>query len=170
MLDSPAGYPPDARPVLPPAGARGRPGAVTPLLAVYGTLRRGYRNHPLIEDGSAHLGTGWLPGRLVTVASVHRPYPYPAYVPDDPGAARRVVVEVVGIMEETLWPALDALERYMPDDLPGSEYRRVLARAEMADGGRLACWTYVYNDPVTGFTDVPDGDWAAVHPPEPINP
>lgn len=167
MVDFPTDAPLDRRADPAASGAGGRPGAVTPLLAIYGTLRRGYRNHSFIESGSVHLCTGWLPGRLVTIASPRRSYPYPAYVPDESAMARRVVVDIVRITDEALWPTLDALELYLPDDLPNSEYRRVLIRAETADAGRLACWTYVYNAPVTGFTDVPDGDWAAVHPPEP---
>jgi gamma-glutamylcyclotransferase (GGCT)/AIG2-like uncharacterized protein YtfP len=115
------------------------PTAVTSLLAVYGTLRRGYRNFPLIEAGSDHLGLGHLPGRLVHVASPLRRYPYPGYLPEVSPSATRVVVEVVDITDSTLWPSLDALERYMPDDPDGSEYLRAAATVTLSDGRALTC-------------------------------
>ena len=57
------------------------PDEVTPLLAVYGTLRRGYRNWPLIEGRSTVVSMGTLPGRLVHIDSPLRRYPYPGYLP-----------------------------------------------------------------------------------------
>lgn len=134
------------------------------MLAVYGTLRRGYRNYPLIEAGSRHLGRAELPGRLVTIASPLRRYPYPGYLPDESGSGERVVVEVVEITDPGLWPALDALERYVADDPAGSEYLRVAATATLPDGTSLPCWTYAYNAAVDGYALVPDGDWARVVP------
>jgi gamma-glutamylcyclotransferase (GGCT)/AIG2-like uncharacterized protein YtfP len=143
-----------------------QPAAPTSLLAVYGTLRRGYRNYPLIERGSALAGIGRLPGRLIHVASPLRRYAYPGYLPDAPGDSPGVVVEVVDITDETLWPSLDALERCLPDDPGGSEYLRLPATARMSDGSALTCWTYVYNAVINGYDDVPDGDWAALYPPD----
>lgn len=142
------------------------PSAATSRLAVYGTLRRGYRNYPLIEAGSTHLGIGHLPGRLIHVATPLRRYPYPGYLPDMPPSANRVVVEVVDITDHTLWPSLDALERYLPDDPSGSEYLRVSATATLPGDRALTCWTYVYNTDVTGYDDVPDGDWARLVAPD----
>jgi len=143
-----------------------QPATPTSLLAVYGTLRRGYRNYPLIERASTHLGIGHLPGRLVHIASPVRRYPYPGYLPDGCDAAGRAVVEVVDITDPALWPSLDALERYVPDDPAGSEYLRVVATARMNDGRALTCWTYAYNADTEGYGDVPDGDWAALFPPD----
>lgn len=147
-----------------------QPATPTSLLAVYGTLRRGYRNYPLIERGSTHLGVGHLRGRLIHVASPVRRYPYPGYLPDGSSAASRAVVEVVAITDESLWPSLDALERYVLDDPDGSEYLRLPTTAHMVDGSALTCWTYVYNADITGYGDVPDGDWAALYPPDVTGP
>jgi gamma-glutamylcyclotransferase (GGCT)/AIG2-like uncharacterized protein YtfP len=141
-----------------------QPTGPTSLLAVYGTLRRGYRNFPLIEHASTPAGTARLPGRLVHVASPLRRYPYPGYLPDAPGGMRHVVVEVFDITDPTLWPSLDALERYVPHDPSGSEYLRLPATARMVDGSAVTCWTYVYNADITGYEDVPDGDWTALYP------
>jgi gamma-glutamylcyclotransferase (GGCT)/AIG2-like uncharacterized protein YtfP len=141
-----------------------RPADVTSLLAVYGTLRRGYRNHPLIERGSRFVGLAHLPGRLVHISSPLRRYSYPGYLPDTPGTSLRVLVEVVEVTDASLWTGLDALERYLPDDPGSSEYRRVLATASMTDGRALTCWTYRYNSSVAGYQDVPDGDWTSLRP------
>lgn len=134
------------------------------MLAVYGTLRRGYRNYPLIEAGSRHLGSAELPGRLVHVASPLRRYPYPGYLPGSIGSSERVVVEVVEITDPALWPALDALERYVPDEPATSEYLRAVATVTLPDGTSLTCWTYVYNAAIDGYALVPGGDWARVFP------
>lgn len=142
------------------------PSEVTALLAVYGTLRRGYRNHPLIARGSVYVGAGMLPGRLAHITSPSRRYPYPGYLPDPPGPAEHVVVEVVRIVDDALWPCLDALERYLPADPGSSEYLRTSVTVQMAAGVRLTCWTYVYNRPTDGWGHVPDGDWAALYPPD----
>ncbi|MGA7690088.1 MAG: gamma-glutamylcyclotransferase family protein [Jiangellales bacterium] len=147
-----------------------QPATPTSLLAVYGTLRRGYRNYPLIERGSTHLGVGHLRGRLIHIASPVRRYPYPGYVPDGSAAATRAVVEVVDIADESLWPSLDALERYVPGDPAGSEYLRLPATAHMVDGRALTCWTYVYNADITRYDDVPDGDWACLYSPDVTGP
>lgn len=115
-----------------------------------------------------------LPGRLVHVASPLRRYPYPGYLPSSPhsqlpemsGSCESVVVEIVHIDDPALWPSLDALERYLPDDPSGSEYVRVLARASTQSGSPLTCWTYRYNADATGYGDVPDGDWSRLYPPD----
>ena len=134
---------------------------MTSLLAVYGTLRRGYRNHALIEPGSAPVGDGFLPGRLLHIASPLRRYAYPGYLADGSG---RVVVEVVDILDEALWPSLDALERCRPEDPDGSEYVRRTAVAHVG-GQPLTCWTYVYNAEVDGYGQVPGGDWSRMAAP-----
>ena len=64
-------------------------------------------------------------------------------------------MEVVDITDPALWPSLDALERYVPDDPAGSEYLRLAATAHMTDGRALTCWTYVYNADTEGYGDVP---------------
>lgn len=134
----------------------------TSLLAVYGTLRRGYRNYPLIEAGSRHLGAGHLPGRLVHVVTGLRRYSYPGYLPHPSPGPHRVVVEVVDIIDPALWATLDELERYRPDDPAGSEYARRTATATMVDGTQVTCWTYVYTSATDGYAVVPSGDWASV--------
>jgi gamma-glutamylcyclotransferase (GGCT)/AIG2-like uncharacterized protein YtfP len=145
-----------------------RPSEVTPLLAVYGTLRRGYRNWHLIASSSTWVDEGTLPGSLLHISSPMRRYPYPGYVPVDPSAATaaaRVVVEVVSIDDAAMWPKLDALERYDPGDIEGSEYVRVEALVTSTSGRALRCWTYRYQGPTDGHDEVPGGDWGRLYRP-----
>jgi gamma-glutamylcyclotransferase (GGCT)/AIG2-like uncharacterized protein YtfP len=153
---------------------RARPADASPLLAVYGTLRRGYRNWPLLQGRSALVAVGTLPGRLVHVDSPLRRYPYPGYLPTSPdsplpeisGTLQSVVVEVLRIDDPALWPALDALERYLPENAADSEYVRVLVTVTTHGGTALTSWTYRYNAAVASYRDVPDGDWARLYPPD----
>ncbi len=143
------------------------PGAVTPLLAVYGTLRRGYRNHTLIAAASTLVDTGTLPGRLLHITSPLRRYPYPGYLPSDSpaDATPRVVVEIVSIDDAALWPQLDALERFDAGNVAGSEYVRAEAVATSANGTAWRCWTYRYQGSVDGYDEVPGGDWTRLYRP-----
>jgi gamma-glutamylcyclotransferase (GGCT)/AIG2-like uncharacterized protein YtfP len=133
------------------------------LLAVYGTLRQGHRNHALVATGSQLLGFGHLSGTLLHITGPVRRFPYPGYLPGPSGS---VLVEVLRITDEGLWPSLDALERFVPDDPDTSEYLRVPAQARLLDGRVLACWTYVYNRADGAFPTIADGDWASVSPPD----
>jgi gamma-glutamylcyclotransferase (GGCT)/AIG2-like uncharacterized protein YtfP len=131
--------------------------AATDLLAVYGTLRRGFRNHPLTLGRADWVGEGSLPGRLLHIGGPVRAYPYPGYVPGPDGT---VVVEVLHVTDPTLWPDLHRLERYVPHDRDACEYVLVEATATMADGRTLACATYAYHRDDGTWPTVPGGDWA----------
>jgi gamma-glutamylcyclotransferase (GGCT)/AIG2-like uncharacterized protein YtfP len=115
---------------------------------VYGTLKRGERNHPLVAD---HLLRA-VPGYVEGFALYHlppggeRPYAYPAMVPGE----GRVFGEVLFLQEEAL-PLLDALEE------EGVEYRRVRVRVRTAEG-EVEAWTYLYLEEPQGVL-LPEGVW-----------
>lgn len=115
---------------------------------VYGTLKRGERNHGVV----ASLVRGLVPGYAEGFALYHlpagkgRPYAYPAMVPGE----GRVFGEVLFLPEEAL-PLLDALEE------EGVEYRRVRVRVQTAEGV-VEAWAYLYLDEPQGVP-LPEGVW-----------
>lgn len=125
------------------------------LVAVYGTLRRGERNHHLIE-AAAFLGMGMLRGALYDVPRTpYRAYAYPALVGAPP---LLVVVEIYRLGGLAVLERLDALERYNPADEAGSQYIR--RRLDVVDGPVPAALAYLYHgDPAELGQLIESGDW-----------
>jgi gamma-glutamylcyclotransferase (GGCT)/AIG2-like uncharacterized protein YtfP len=128
-----------------------------PIVAVYGTLRQGERNHSLLE-GAAFLGTGRIPGALHDVPRTpYREYPYPACLEDGPGT---IEVEIYGLVGSEMLSRLDALERFDPDDVESSQYVRV--EVPVTQGPVERAWAYVYRGPADELGEqITDGDWTA---------
>ena len=129
-----------------------------PIIAVYGTLRRGERNHELL-GGSEMLGRGTIAGRILEMPrGGERPYGYPAFIPGGDG---RVVVEVYRLPDAALLSRLDELEAYDPRDEAGSEYLR--RRLPVLDGPVPEAWVYpVAGTLPAGAEPIPSGDWLDV--------
>ncbi len=108
-------------------------------IAVYGTLRRGQRNHFLLE-GTTFLGIGFVAGALFDMPrNTRREYAYPALVE----GAGRVAVEVYQLPSEEMLAALDALEDYHLSDEANSEYVR--RTVEVFDGPVKQADAYFYH-------------------------
>jgi gamma-glutamylaminecyclotransferase len=106
----------------------------TELLAVYGTLRKGYHNHRLMH-GSKHIGNGFTAER-------HRMHgesiPF-VLEGDEAGVGGNVRVEVYEVAATALKGAIDSLEGHP------KVYTRRKTHVVLDEGRTIECWLYFYD-------------------------
>lgn len=115
--------------------------AATPLIFVYGTLRRGGTNHFRMA-GMDFISSATVHGMLYRVDW------YPALIlnPDAP----MVRGEIYQINDTSL-PALDEYE--------GAQYHRVRTTATDTRGQEHEVWIWEWIDSTETLQPIPDGDW-----------
>ncbi|NAW33329.1 gamma-glutamylcyclotransferase family protein [Halomonas alimentaria] len=116
----------------------------TPLVAVYGTLKRGLRNHHWL-DGAGFMGSD----RLADV-TLYDLGPFPGAKLE---SSHGVEIEVFEV-EVRLLTGLDQLEDYRPHQPRQGLYDRAVHPTAFGPA-----WLYLYNPDVTGFTAIRQGGW-----------
>ena len=150
------------------------------IMFVYGTLKRGERNHERFCSGASRVEDGAVRGELYDLPQ----FDYPELVvPEesvrafgtadpagDAALQERLACGHALTLEDpvafgeilyfdgagSLLPAIDRLEGFDPAD-ESSHYRRVLLPVELEGGGTLLAWAYVVREP--SGTHLPDGRW-----------
>ena len=125
------------------------------FLFAYGTLQEGLAPRevaPLVAR-MRRVGEGTVAGTLYDLGH------YPGAVLDAGSAGK-----IVGTVFETpsdaeWWRALDAYEEFEPELPEASQFIRVRCMVELAEGGTLECWMYMYNRSVRGAAVVESGAW-----------
>jgi len=125
-------------------------------LFVYGTLMRGmpFPMAAFLEQNAVFRWEGCLPGRLFDLGG----YPGLVYLPQHKNRVPGHVFELAN--PGMVLTKLDAYEMYYPEAPERSEYLRVAVPVETSFG-LVGCQTYVFNRPVEGLMEIPDGNWLA---------
>jgi gamma-glutamylcyclotransferase (GGCT)/AIG2-like uncharacterized protein YtfP len=150
------------------------------MMFVYGTLKRGGRNHERYCGGALRVEEAWVRGELYDLPLFH----FPALVVSEASIHAFGTANYAGDAEkqrnlsrERLAPlegprvfgevfyfddpasrlaAIDGLEGFDPADA-SSHYRRVLLPAQKADGSTLLAWAYVVEK--SSGVYLPKGVW-----------
>lgn len=129
-------------------------------LFVYGTLKRGMRNHGLVARWVRGVDVAVGPGRLFDVGL------YPALVAG-PGRVAGEVLHLDPAGAAEALALLDELEGYRPGDPAGSLYVRRPVTVEVADGRRVEAQTYLYTGPTDALREIGPGSWTGPSPASP---
>ncbi|MGM0543386.1 MAG: gamma-glutamylcyclotransferase family protein [Pseudomonadota bacterium] len=118
--------------------------ATTPLVAVYGTLKKGLNNAHWLSAAT------WLGADTSTDLTLYDIGPYP-------GAkwqrSRGITLEVYRVTASQL-ADLDVLEDHLPQAPALGEYQRQLLATHFG-----TAWVYIYNPSVDGCLMIAEGGW-----------
>lgn len=114
-------------------------------LFVYGTLKRGQRNHHLIE----HLVDDIQPAKTRGIL-YHLPYGFPAVFQSDKNWVYGELFNLSDIKGSLA--ITDHLEGYSANKPRGSHYIRIQQQVVLKDGNCQIAWIYIY--PRNRFSDV----------------
>jgi gamma-glutamylcyclotransferase (GGCT)/AIG2-like uncharacterized protein YtfP len=120
---------------------------------VYGTLKRGQANYPLIAPYVRAVEPAVARGQLFDHG------PFPALVAGE-GRVRGELVALDPADLEAALPIVDRLEDFRPNDPAGSMYLRQVVEVETAGGGRSRAYAYFYNRDPGDLRSVVSGEWA----------
>ena len=122
-------------------------------LFVYGTLKRGQANYPLLAPYARAVLPATARGLLCDLGL------FPALV-DAPGVVRGELIRIEPAAMPAALAIIDALEGYDPADPAGSMYVRRVVAVRLGDGSAGEAYAYFYNRDPAGLTPVPSGEWA----------
>ena len=122
---------------------------------VYGTLLPDQPNYMLWGDAILSEEPATLAnGRLYDMGH------YPMLVEEDGASVRGMLIAVQPEQYDTILTRLDDLEGYDPEDLPGSDYWRVVREVVSANGRSQQAWVYIGQAKYVNKPDaIPDGYW-----------
>jgi gamma-glutamylcyclotransferase (GGCT)/AIG2-like uncharacterized protein YtfP len=128
--------------------------AAHPLLFVYGTLMRGFREQLEEKVNATFLGEGTIKAELYDLG-------------DYPGARLAGAASDSFVRGELyrLWDpehaagVLDEYEGCFPSDPGNSLFTRELVTVRLQDGGKRNAWTYLYNRPVDNASLIRSGNY-----------
>ena len=136
----------------------------TPLVFVYGTLRRlhGGELHALLRHHARFEGEGSVQAQLFNLGD------YPGLV-HSANPSDRVLGEVYRLEPSHLSETLEQMDGYEgigPSYPVPPEYRREVVAVQLAEGSVADAWVYVFNGEPLGCPPIPSGDymeWRASH-------
>lgn len=125
---------------------------------VYGTLRRGEKNHLRYFEGRIRfLGMAAARGELYV--HLEEEYCYPCLLPGE-GEVKGELVEPRPELYDLVLAELDALEDYDPRSDSGLYLRRPID-VLTEEGEAVRCWGYLWNGPGKPGPKVEGGDFVA---------
>jgi gamma-glutamylcyclotransferase (GGCT)/AIG2-like uncharacterized protein YtfP len=119
---------------------------------LYGTLKRGQVNHPLIAPYVRAIEPATTRGLLFD----HGPFPA---LTEGEGIVRGELATLAPEALAAALPAIDHLEDYRPDDPAGSMYLRRVVPVVRADGSTARAYAYFYNRDPGHLRPLPPGEW-----------